>query len=224
MHLAGDALAFGHDRQLAKARLEPRVLDRDRSLVGERRQRLELVDLEAALDVASRRGAARSSRRRAGAAPRGGRPRGPAGRTGRRPDREAARPVDRVVRPRRGDDVWLRIGPIRQQDRQRRRRAGHAPGSTIASRISSRSSRAAIATLTRCRARADASRRSRLAFLARSSADSASIRRKAMAENVQARIATRPIDDDRVDREREQAVEQAVADELDDRRPRRPGR
>ena len=216
MHLAGDALAFGHDRQLAKAGLEPRVLDRDRSLVGERRERLELVDLEAAL--VSRADEEQPDRlvgtleRRLEAGDREVRPDEPGGvLTG-----EATRPVDRIVRP----DAATTYGSA--SGRWVSRMATSAPSrsrawSTIASRISSRSSRAAIATLTRCRARADASRRSRLAFRARSSADSASIRRKAMAENVQAMIDDEADDDDRVDREWEQAVEQAVADDLDDR-------
>ena len=56
----------------------------------------------------------------------------------------------------------------------------------MARRISSTSASAAMATLTRWSARADAARRSRSTFRARSAADSCSIRRKAIVVKPQA--------------------------------------
>ena len=96
--------------------------------------------------------------------------------------------------------------------RPRRRRAW----STMAWRISSRSASAAMATLTRCSARADASRRSRSALRARSSADRRSIRRNATRREAVGKDRDHHDHDHRVEREWEQAVEPAVADELDD--------
>ena len=47
VHLAGDPFTFRDDGELAQASLETGVLGRDRGLVGERRERLDLVDREA---------------------------------------------------------------------------------------------------------------------------------------------------------------------------------
>jgi hypothetical protein len=46
VHLAGDPFTFRDHGELAQSRLQTGILDRDRGLVGERRERLELVDLE----------------------------------------------------------------------------------------------------------------------------------------------------------------------------------
>ena len=49
VHLARDPFPLGDDGELAEALLEPRVLQRDRRLVGERRERLDVVHPEAPL-------------------------------------------------------------------------------------------------------------------------------------------------------------------------------
>ncbi len=55
VHLARDPLALGDHGQLPEARLEVRILDRDRRLVGEGREGLHVVDPEGARDVAADR-------------------------------------------------------------------------------------------------------------------------------------------------------------------------
>ena len=103
VHLAGDPLALVDDGKLPEARLEVRVLDRDRRLVGERGEGLHVVDAEGSRRRGCRSRAARWSRRRAGAAQQAG----PRPRPGRRSG--ARRPLRR--RPQAGSRGRARSPP-----------------------------------------------------------------------------------------------------------------
>ena len=149
----------------------------------------------------------------------------------RRADREARgdEPGGARGRPNSPARSTASSGPLARPPGTPRRRRRTSPGpatspssrrrawSTMARRISSTSASAAMATLTRWRARADASRRSRSTLRARSSADSRSIRRNAIVDKPQARMATTMTTTIVSSGNGKIGVEQAVADELDDR-------
>ena len=187
VELAGDALPLLDDRELAQPGLEPRVLQGDRRLVGERGERLHLVGVEAA----------RRSR-----APTASRPMVSPPRCSGADSRTTARPGRRTGasrRPGAGAPGRRRLAREARRARpsspDRRVQVGPAPGGARGSSRPSLPSSSSTATsaaeqlagvghdrlehevdvgqrgdrqLTRCRARADAPRASSSAFRARS--------------------------------------------------------
>ncbi len=131
MDLARDALPFMSDGERAKLGGEPVVLDGDRRLVGEGRERLEVADV-----VARRRRPGHRERadRRAATAKRGGEHRGPrrqAQEARHLVARPAAGPIERRLRAARRAECRLAVGADQHQQREVR-------GEQVSSRVDRR--------------------------------------------------------------------------------------